>query len=440
MSRTTQIIWTVFVRFLGKSANVAVLVILARELSVADLGIYGFLFVACIISSVALDVGVRNSAAFYIGKSPERGGDIAVQTLLLYCAFAAAAFLAAPLLLTFSDAHDAMPTLLLPTALNILSLLYIRMEQGILLGTGQIARFNRTELVPRVVLLTATVGALLADAITLSSALVILAISNLFGAVAVAAAVLPMYRRGSWRSWRDSKQLVRRGFVFMLGVVAMLAAQKIAFFVVARIGSENEGGLFYGLLRLTEFMTEIGLAVSVVVFSTSVRAVSKKDAVRDAAESTRVCAALFLVLTVIAYLTAPVLVSLLLGSEFSGYESLFRILLIGTFFGTVWTMVFPTLTAVDHPVVALLIMVPNLIFGTILAWLLYKSYGLTGAAWAMVLSQAVLTLSMLFMFKFRHQARIRDFLFLSRQDMRKIASRGRGKKTVDTPSSGGVAT
>ena len=419
-SKTRSILATVLTRFVGKGANFVVLLILARALSVADLGVYGFVFVASIMISVAFDLGVRNSVAYFSGRDPERAADHALHALVLFVPLVLLSLLITPFVLDLGNVDLPTSAALIAVMLNIASLLFIRLAQGILLGNGNIATFNRTELVPRLAILAGTIGVFGLHSIDILTALYTLAISNLCGAIAVCVAVAPSVRGGSLRPWTDIKRILGRGSVFMMGAVSMLAVQKVAFLVLSWIGDDAEAGIFYGILRLTEFMTEIGLAVSVVIFSNSVRAQSKTDAIRDVAESTRICLAFFVILATIAYVLAPWLVPAALGRDFAGHEGLFRILLVGTVLGTVWTMIFPTLSTIEHPVVALVILVPNLTIGVVFTWVLYAADGVHGAAWAMVLTQALTTTSMLVAFKARHNAKIREFLLVSLDDVRGI--------------------
>ncbi|MCH9733301.1 MAG: oligosaccharide flippase family protein [Actinomycetia bacterium] len=419
-SRKSQLFWTVIVRFFAKSANLIALAILARALSVSDLGLYGFLFIASAMISMAFDAGTRNSVAFYMGRDPERRADFARYALLAFVPFGILSAIATPAVFLFHPSAPPMHVILAPVIVNTLSLLFIRMEQGILLGSGQISVFNRTEAVPRTVLLALTVGMFTIHEINLLTALYILAVANLSGAIAVAFGVLPTIRGGQLLSLGDTKRLLKRGIVFMLGVMAMFATQKISFLVIARVGSSSEMGLFYGAQRLTEVMTEIAVAVSVVLFSNNVRADSKERAIRELSELTRICIALFMLMGIAAYWLAPLLLRITLGEQYAGHAGLFRILLIGTFLGTIWTLSFTTLSVIEHPIVALLLILPNMIAGCILTLVLYNSMGLSGAAWAMVATMGGLSVSLLVAFKVRHGVRIRSFLVLSANDIEYI--------------------
>ncbi|QPM92549.1 lipopolysaccharide biosynthesis protein [Pseudooceanicola algae] len=426
-SRTRQMLGTIITRFAGKSANFLVFAIMARALTVPDLGIYGFVFTTCLLFATLFDVGIRNSVANFIGKDEARAADYTRQSLLLLVVLAVLCALFTPAIYSLQKLDVPLSSLALPAMVNAVALLTIRMQQGILLGLGDIKYFNTTELAPRVVLLAGAVALLLAGAITLSSALWLLALSNLAGAVSVVIGTIPKARGGSLSDLTPAKALLKRGFLFMLGVVAMLAAKQIAFLILTQIGSEGQAGLFYGLRRLTEILTEIGLAVSVVLFSQNVRAASREEALEAATHSTRISFWFFVALSVIAAVTAPVLVPLALGPDFAGYTGLFRILLLGTLIGTIWIIIYPSMTAIDSPLVAFLIFLPNLAIGSALTWWLFHAHGLIGAGVAMAISQLLLSLSFLGVFWLRYGVSPGDFLVLRKSDLGGVGGKLRRK-------------
>lgn len=430
-SRTHQMLVTIVTRFAGKSVNFIVFAIVTRSLSLLELGIYGFIFTMTLIFATFFDVGLRNSVANFIGKEEARTSDFAAQALLLFVPFGLCAALALPVLLQAQGFDVSLSVVAVPAVLNVLALLFIRMQQGVLLGVGDIAYFNNTELASRIALLAGTLAVLVVHEITLATALWVLALSNLVGALSVARGVIPLAKGGTLTDLGPAGRLIRRGFLFMLGVVAMLVAKQTAFLIITQLGSEGQAGLFYGLLRLSEILTEIGLAVAVVLFSANVRAASREQAIADAAHSTRIAFTFFIVLALVAAVLAPVLVPLTLGADFAGYDTLFRVLLLGTLLGTIWTILLPSLSAIDSPIVTFLIFVPNLLFGSALIWWAFVTGGLQGAAMAMVVTQALLSASFLTVFKLRFGSSVRDFVLLKKSDLTSITKKFSGKQRRD---------
>ena len=76
--------WVLLTRLVQRGANLLVLMLLARALTAAELGLYGYVVSTGLVLSVAFDLGLRQGAAAAIGQSPERLGAYASQLLLLW--------------------------------------------------------------------------------------------------------------------------------------------------------------------------------------------------------------------------------------------------------------------------------------------------------------------------------------------------------------------
>lgn len=431
-SQALNMVTTILARFAGKSVNLVVFSIVARSLSVSDLAVYGFVFATSLLIATVFDFGVRNSLAYYIGKKDDLKRAYLTQSIIIAVPLALLAGGSIATTIYFQRLDSTFLTVIIPAIINTVSLLFIRMQQGVLIGAGLLFDFNRSEMAPRLVLLAITVPVFFLGDLDLVAALYILAASNVFGAIALAGILAIRIGFEKPTELGLSKHLLRRGFLFMLGVVAMLLAKQIPFFVISQTGTTIEAGHFFGTRRLTEIITEIALAISVVMFSNNVRAHSREDALLDAASSTRIAFTIFSIVALVSYFAAPILIRIFLGEDFVGQVHIFRILLLGTLFGTIWTMIFPSLTAIESPLVAFFVFVPNLLLAGILSFLFYKLGGAEGVAWGTVLVQGLISLSFLAVFKFRHHIRMRDFIIVKKNDIKGIAHIVRRRKGRQT--------
>lgn len=407
---------TIGARMGGKVINLIVFLVLARTLSVEDLGWFGFVYTTSFIMTAAFDVGVRNSVAYYIGRRP---GDLSAFTSHVFLLWSLLGVLSVAGLVVFFQL-TARPLLALPlfapSAALILGMLFMRMGQGVLLGQGRIAFFNQTELAARIVLAAITFGLLWIGSLTLSGAIWAYAGSQLAASAVLAGGMLGQATRINRKDLGLGFLLLRRGFLFMIGVLLMIASKRIAFMMLSQLGTGEELGLFYGVQRLTEILIDVALAVSVVVFSQNVRATRREEAVAGAAQSTRMTLAVFVAVALVVIPLGPWLVPLALGPEYAHSIGMFNVLLLGTLIGSVWTILFPSLSAITSPIVPALIFLPNVAVNLMAAWWFYTRMGAIGAAWALALSHAVLSASYLAAFQRMYGARIRDFLLPRRED------------------------
>ncbi|SFR90243.1 Membrane protein involved in the export of O-antigen and teichoic acid [Stenotrophomonas maltophilia] len=416
--RALDTLATIVTRFGAKSVNLLVFLIVARQLSLAEMAAYGFIFSTTLIYSTILDLGTRNSLAVFIGKEPALTHDYTRSGFYLWLVLSVVGVPAAYLTLRASDLGMDPAQLAAPFSILLAAMLYLRMMQGTPLGTGDIKLFNRSEVASRVALLIGTVLLLaIPGAFTLLGAVWALAISQVAAALYLFAKQLPAIRVPSGKSTALAWKLVSRGFLFMLSVLLMNAAKRVSFLVVSHTSASDDAGTFFALQRLTEIITEVGMAIAVVAFSYSVRSSSTKEAVDSSAAMLRTSMLLFTVVSVAMIATADVSVPLLLGSQFSADGWLFVLLVAATLSGAPWTILFPSLSVVLSPFRVFLLMLPGVMLNIVTARPLTEAYGLNGAAISMLISNVVLTLSFLLVYRVAFSVPIHRFLIINRDDL-----------------------
>lgn len=432
-TRGLDIVKTVLARFGGKTVNLLVFVIVARSLTLEEMGIYGFIFSSTLILATLLDFGVRNSLAVFVGK--DAGSERAYTQAGLLLWLAAAILVVPAVLANFYLSWGALvqPHYVLSAGLLLAAMVYLRMLQGVLLGQGKLGLYNQTELASRIVLLVSCLFFLAIGQLTLVTALWTLA-----GSQVAAALYLAYVQRAAFRGWTSDyrpllRALVVRGFPFMLCVLMMNASKRMSFMAVSYYASPDDAGLFFALQRLTEILTELGLAVSVVILSHNVRTEDQLEAVRNTAQFTRLCLVVFLAITAVFAISAPWSVPLVLGDHFGGETFLFEIILFGTLAGAIITLLFPNLSVVAKPQSVLLVFLPGLLVNAATLVLFLPWLGLEGAAWSLLASNLVLSFSFLFYYRRRFGVGYRAFLVPRREDFSGMVGRvtrklGRGRK------------
>ena len=416
-SKGLEVAMTVAARFGGKTVNMFVFFIVARKLSFFEMGIYGVAFSMSLILSTVLDVGIRNSLAIFIGKAPDQTGAYALQSFILWIGLS----LFAPILMAISLNTSGFGVIPLEyhasSALLLIGMLYLRIMQGVLLGSGDIAMYNRSELASRVVLLILTMAFLLTEKITLASALWTLAISQAVAATYLFYHQWALIRQADGLRFDLIKALLSRGFMFMISVLMMNASKRLAFLAIGHFVDARHSGLFFALQRFTEIITEVGMAVSVVIFSHNVRAETPEEAVKGTAHSTRVCFMIFVVIAACIAISSPWSVPLLLGAKFAGNTALFQVILLATLIGSVWTILFPSLSVVSSPTKVFVLFIPGLGANILLVYPLMLQFGLLGAALSMVAANAILTGTFLAYYNRRFGIPPRDFLLPRMSDL-----------------------
>lgn len=409
---------TILVRFGGKSVNLIVFALVAHKLSLAEIGVYGYIFASTLILSTVLDLGTRNSLTVFIGKQPDLSVSYTRNSYFLFVALLALAAPATIACLKLAPGTIRHWDYFIPVFLLLSAMLHQRMLQGALLGIGNVKKFNEVELASRIVLLTLTVLCIALDIFSLFTAVWTLAASQLCASAYLALHQRRALFRGAGKvSLSLLSSLMVRGVPFMAAVVLMQLSKRLAFYVSSHNLGVSNAGIFFGLQRLTEVITEVGLAVSVVLLSHNARAKSSETAARDTAASMRVSIFVFSLMAVTMSVLSPFLVPIILGQKFSGHEILFVVLLLGTLFGSVWTILFPSLSVAASPQIVLKILAIGMLINAAFTFPLAHYFGLTGAAWSTVIVNLIISWMFLRSYKVHFQLGYKEFLFAHPTDI-----------------------
>ncbi len=353
---------TIFVRFGSKAVNFFVFILVARSLTGSEMGVYGLVFSTALILSVMFDFGLRNSSAVYVGGEFELAQK---SSFLLHVSWVFFSLLGACFLVTlpyFLTSMESIKDYAIPFSILFSGMLYIRIMQGALIGVGYLGEFNKSEISSRVVLIGLTLTFYFYEGITISNALWSLALSQLMASLYLFANLLKRNFLIFYVDVSALKVMLKRGVLFMIAVVIMSLSKRLTFYALGEYSSLDTSGMFFSLLRLSEIVTEVALAVAVVLFSQSVRAKSEEAIIQGLAVTTRHMTAILFVMTVLIFSFSSVFLNILLPSAYEGYESSFDIILWGTFLGSLWVMLFPSLASMVNPLFIAMLFVPSLLF------------------------------------------------------------------------------
>lgn len=421
--RGLEIAITVAARFGGKTVNLIVFLIVARALLISDMAIYGYIFAITLTYSTVFDLGVRNSLAAFIGKNSDNTQSLVAAAFLLW---SVSAILSVPIIwVTFwvSGLGIAKIEFVIPSSILLWGLLYIRMLQGSSLGKGDISLYNKSELFSRVVLIGTTSVLLLFGFLNLLTAVWSLAISQISAAIYLFLKQSDGIFSKQHNRIRLGYQLVKRGFPFMLSVLEMNLARRIAFLSVTSLVSPRMAGAFFALQRLTEIMTEVGTAVSVVIFSHNVRSTSNQDAAKNTAKIARLTILLFVIISFTLAISSPWSVPVLLGKQYAGHTQLFLLLLLATLAGALFVLLLPNLAVVTSPILVFWTFMPGLLLNAALTYPLVSRFGAEGAALAMFIGNVVVNATFLGVYKKKFGIHPLEFLIPQKSDFSGLVSK-----------------
>ncbi|MFV1920953.1 oligosaccharide flippase family protein, partial [Sphingomonas sp. MJ1 (PH-R8)] len=315
-------------RLAARGVQVVSFILLARILSPAGFGAFGVLTAAVVLSGQIGNLGLRQAAAYQVGR-----GDITPGTAFglligfwplaaVCCAWAVTAFNAEALGI-LDAAHSQF--LIFPLVAATAAYLLLVLLQGIFLGKGDIRAFALTDNGPRI---------LQAAMVALLWVMGMLSVGSALWSYALAFALLVPVAIYLAREGADPIALpvahfvpmIRYGLLFAVSMFLINLQTRAGLFLVSGAEGNETAGNFLAAQRLNEIFLEIATAIGLVIFSESTKAVDPKQAVHSAAKASSAMIWMFLAIALGIWLTAQYLIPLLLGAQYAGAVGAARVL------------------------------------------------------------------------------------------------------------------
>lgn len=417
-------IWVTVVRFLSKFVNLIFFSYIARILSFEDLAIYGYIFTSSILFSILFDFGFRNTIARIVGQGGDMRRVSGTQNTFFLSALSLQ-FLAAYALLNYFILPGQAASFDVVILFFIISscMTYIRSSQGVLIGSGDVAEYNRSELAPRLALLCGTLFLVFRPSVGLFDCLLVLSFSQVFGVLYLS---YVRYSSGhlfsiSLLPIKDMRRLIYDGGLFMLSVLLMNLSKRANIYALSDV--EGGAGVYFALLRASEVMTEVALGISVVILSRiATSAGSKKDDLEKIARTCRLSMLMLLPFVLFILLFRDYVLIAVVGPDFISYVDDFAIITLASYFGLVTTLVFPSLASrlgAMHMIISLL---PALII-LLLAYLyisFYSAFNVSNISIVLLLASIVSSLGILLVIRIKFSFPILKFLIVSSREVKDI--------------------
>lgn len=398
-------------------------IITARYLGPDGKGLVAALTVAPAILNTFAELGVRQAAAYHIGRKLDQPAEVvaSVTSLAVLTGALSIALCIGYALMTWRTEYS---WLLVALAVAGVPLgIFRSYMSGVFLGLQQIARFNAVGWIPPTLVL-ALVLVLVAGA-GLGPLGVLLSSLLAFGLMTVV--VVRMVLTVAPIRFGFDPGLLRRliglGLVYAVALFMMTLNYKVGIVLLNKMGTLEDVGLFTLGVNLAELIWEIPAAVGVLVFARSANAHD------DGAFSRRV-----LVLMRLAFLAAvaagaclvvlgPLLIPLVYGAEFAPSAHILNWMLPGTIAFALFLIANRDLAGKGKPWVSLLVVGPGLALNVGLGLVLIPLYGAVGAAMAASASYVLATVAFLVLYCRIQGFGLADLVAYRRADLRMLADR-----------------
>lgn len=416
----TDYVQTLFSRFGIKLVNFIFFLVLARYLTINEMAVYGFFFSMSLLLSVVFDAGNRNVIAKMVGANSAYVGSAIKYLFSIYSVMAC--IVLALFVLGIGVSHfELIGTVQIEFLLLLGSMTFIRMFQGLLLGRGLITKFNKSEMVSRLALLAMLLFMLTTEQVTLNLACLSLALSQFISALYLLWIITNLDKSKNEKlSVKDIQSLMKNGGLFMIAVFLMNISKQLHFYVLTEF-DDNFSGAYFSIYRICEIVTEVSIAVSIVLFSRATNDKSDKDTLIRLSKASRITLTLLAPLFIFVILFSELFIGLLLGDSYLAYVSEFRLILAASYLGVFWNMLFPSLSVI-LPVwyLIILFLVVNAFSGVMY---LFIGVNIEYSSAVYMLSALLTSLLFLLVINSRFRNEKFNFFFVKKEDFLPVLAR-----------------
>lgn len=407
-----------FGRSVIRIAQFVAFVLLARLLSPADFGWFGIVTTAITLAATIGSLGLRQSVAYEIGQrriTPgEAIGTVFVVMTPLVLASAAAVYALYGRALPGISARQAA----LIIVVGVAGTMILMLVQGNFLGRGEINSFSMSESAPRVALMLIVVAVAVAGAGSIGLR------SALWAHVVSYAVCLPLV---VWLAVRGVGRLgvrldrlptmLRYGLIFAVNLLFITLCSRLPMFVIEHFGSSAAAGEFFAAIRVNEIFMEVATAFGMVLFANAAR---QEQGVSVLNRNMRIACWmlwLFAAIAAVVALCAPLVIAVILGSDYAAAGPILQILALGLGPAAACKVIYPTLAGSGRPAFGSPVIIAALLTIAVMSVVLVPGFGTFGGAFALVAGQYVLFIGYVVTCRLRFGISLRDFVIPRREDM-----------------------
>lgn len=400
-------------------------VVLARCLGAAGRGVIAAATVYPAIILSLLEMGVRQSSAYHLGKGIYSNAQVAGAVSAMVLSLGLLGALVCAGLLLWMGNPSITPLIILLAAAPIPLSIFTSYSSGIFLGNRLVGQFANINWMVAVLQLLAT--GLFVWGLAWGAAGALLA-TWLSGAVVAGYAVWLVARLAPLRprfEWSVIRALIFKGIVYSVALFVITLTYKVNIVVMERLSTVAEIGVFALGVSVAQLTWALPQAITTALFSHSATAPDENVFSEKVARLFRITVLVALVLVVGLGLAAPLLVPLVYGEEFRASVRVIHLLLPGVFFMLGLKVLNMDLAGRGRPNASLWAMLPALAVNGGLSFWLVPGRGAQGAALASSLAYAAGGIGMMVVYGRCTGIGLRQLWCYRKSDFDFILARGR---------------
>lgn len=212
-------------------------------------------------------------------------------------------------------------------------------------------------------------------------------------------------------------QMLRLGIVYAISLLVINLNYKVDIILIEKYANTYELGIYSKGVSIIQYLWEIPMLLSTLVFSRSVGARDPKEFSRKVSKLLRIASIVIFIASIVLFLLSDFIIVFLFGEQFRGSVMVLKLLLPGVLLLTIFKVLNMDVAGKGKPWLSMIAMVPAVIINIVLNILWVPQYGANGSALASTISYSVAALIFLFIYSRNVGLPIREILHYKKEDM-----------------------
>lgn len=334
-------------------------------------------------------LGIRQSTTYFLGKGIYTEEQIKTAITQIWMLTTIFSLIVSFTLMRYFTETGQNLNLVILALLPIPFSLFNTYNSGIFLGKNDIKAFNKINWIPTFIAFIGIVALVAYLKLDVAGAL----IASIAGPFLMA--IILLFKNKFINSfsfnydWTIIKSMLSLGIVYAISLLIINLNYKIDIILLEKLSSPYEIGLYSKGAVITEYLWQIPMLLSTIIFARS--AVSKNDRLFSlkVAQLLRLSFIIIGVASVVLLLLSEFIIVGMYGEPFRGSINVLNYLLPGVLILTVYKVMNMDLAGKGKPWISMKAMIPSLIVNIVMNYTLIPTYGANGAAISSTISYSM---------------------------------------------------
>lgn len=391
-------------------------IIVARVLGPEKNGIIAALLVYPSLFMSIGSLGIRQSTTYFLGKGIFTEDEIKrAITQIWFFTTVFSVVVCFILMRYFSKSGENLWFVML-ALMPIPFKLFNTYNSGIFLGKNEISSFNKINWIPTALILLVTAILVLWLSFGISGYLMAMIAGPTFISLVLLFKNQFIKAFGFNFNWVIIKRMLSLGLVYALALLVINLNYRIDVILLDKLSTAFETGIYSKGVSVTEYLWQIPMLLSTVVFARSAVSKNDRDFSLKVAQLLRISILVIGIGALALFFISEQVIVLMYGNAFVNSVLVLNVLLPGVVLLTVFKVINMDLSGKGKPWVSLKAMLPALIINIILNFILIPQQGASGAALASTISYTIAAILFVHFYSKEVSIPIKDILGYKKSD------------------------